>query len=53
MDLGSLTGLTRMAMGPETGGPPSVACDHSTAAIDFDLAALHDSIAALAPELAD
>src|SRR6266852_1950701 len=37
-----------MAAGPETGGPPSAACDHSTAAIDVDLAALHGSIAALA-----
>src|SRR5712692_546903 len=44
----SLTGLTRIAAGSETGGAPSGACDHSTPAIDFDLAALHGSIAALA-----
>src|SRR3989475_3988712 len=42
-----------MAMGPETGGPPSAACDHSTAAIDLDLAALHGSIAALARSMRD
>src|SRR5947209_1224183 len=44
----SLTGLTRIPAGPETGGAPSGACDHSTPAIDVDLAALHGSIAALA-----
>jgi len=48
VDSGSMTGLTRMAVGPETGGPPSSACDHGTAAIDVDLAALHASIAVLA-----
>src|SRR2546428_8971841 len=42
-----------MAMGPETGGAPSGACDHSTPAIDFDLAALHGSIAALARSTRD
>src|SRR5260370_23678073 len=42
-----------MAMGPETGGPRSAACDHSTAAIDLDLAALHGSIAAFARSTRD
>src|SRR5258705_3613988 len=46
VDSGSLTGLTRIATGPETGSP-SGACDHSMPAIDFDLAALHASIGAL------
>jgi transcriptional regulator with GAF, ATPase, and Fis domain len=41
VDSGSSTGLTRVAAGPETGGI-------RTAAIDFDLAALPGSIAALA-----
>jgi hypothetical protein len=49
----SLTGLTRVAAGPETGGIPSEACDHRTAAIDFDLAALPGSIAALARLMRD
>jgi len=49
----SLTGLTRIPAGPETGGAPSAACDHGTAAIDFDLAALHSSIAALARSMRD
>src|SRR5437879_2543558 len=39
--------------GPETRGVPSAACDHSTAAIDFDLAALHGSIATLARSMGD
>src|SRR5438876_135631 len=42
-----------MAMGPETGGPPSAACDQSTAAINVDLAALHGSIAAFARSTRD
>src|SRR5713101_7111518 len=49
----SLTGLTRIPAGPETGGASSAACDHSTAAIDVDLAALHGSIAALARSMRD
>ncbi len=49
----SLTGLTRIAAGSEAGGAPSGACDHSTPAIDFDLAALHGSIAALARSMRD
>ena len=53
MDSGSLIGLTRIAGGPETGGAPSAACDHGTAAIDVDLAALHGSIAALARSMRD
>src|SRR6266481_5391684 len=53
VDSASLTGLTRIAAGPETGGAPSAACDHNTAAIDFDLAALHGSIAALARSMRD
>src|SRR5712692_7781594 len=53
VDSGSLTGLTRIAAGPETGGPPSAACDQGTAAIDFDLAMLHNSIAALARSMRD
>ena len=52
MNSGSLTGLTRIATGPETGAP-SAACDHRTAAIDFDLAELHGSIAALARSMRD
>src|SRR5438105_4538870 len=48
-----LTGLTRIPAGPETGGAPSAACDHSTGAIDVDLAALHGSIAALARSMRD
>src|SRR6266853_6720739 len=53
VDSASLIGLTRIAGGPETGGAPSAACDHGTAAIDFDLAALHGSIAALARSMRD
>src|SRR5258705_7279264 len=53
VDAASLTGLTRIPAGPETGGIPSVACDHGTAAISFDLAALHGSIAALARSMRD
>ena len=53
MDSGSLIGLTRIAAGPETGEAPSSACDQSTAAIDFDLAALPGSIAALARSMRD
>jgi len=49
----SLTGLTGVAAGLETGGIPSAACDHRTAAIDSDLAALPDSIAALARLMRD
>jgi hypothetical protein len=52
VDSGSLTGLTRIATGPETGAP-STACDDRTAAIDFDLAELHGSIAALARSMRD
>src|SRR5438445_124101 len=48
-----LTGLTRIPAGPETGGSPSAAYDHSTAAIDVDLAALHGSVAALARSMRD
>ncbi len=52
MDSGSLTGLTRIATGPETGAQ-SAACDDRTAAIDVDLAELHGSIAALARSMRD
>ena len=53
MDSGTLTGLTRIAAGPETGRALSAPCNHSRAAIDFDLAALHGSIAALARAMRD
>ncbi|HYS93179.1 MAG TPA: GAF domain-containing protein, partial [Candidatus Acidoferrales bacterium] len=49
----SLTGLTRIPAGPETRGAPSAGFDHSTPAIDFDLAELHGSIAALARSMRD
>src|SRR5258705_13072349 len=52
VDSGSLTGLTRIATGPET-GPPSAACDDRTAANACDLAELHGSIAALARSTRD
>src|SRR5258705_8228662 len=52
VDSGSLTGLTRIATGPETGSP-SVACDDRTAANACDLAELHGSIAALARSTRD
>jgi len=47
-----LTGLTRIATGPETGAH-SAACDDRTAAIDVDLAELQGSIAALARSMRD
>src|SRR5260370_35217606 len=53
VDSASLTGLTRIPAGSETGGAPSAACDHGTAAMDFDLAALHGAIPALAPSMRD
>src|SRR6266436_1893946 len=49
----SLTVLTRIPAGPETGGAQSAACDDRTAAIDFDLAELPGSIAALARSMRD
>jgi transcriptional regulator with GAF, ATPase, and Fis domain len=53
VDSGSLTGLTRIAAGPETGGVPSAACDHGTTAIDSDLASVYTSIATLARSMRD
>ena len=53
MHSGSLTGLTRIAGEPEAGGAPFAACDHRTAAIDFDRAELHGSVAALARSMRD